>query len=157
MKDRGGFPAVVCPRCSRLQGRKGRAQANGLSGPTTNAELARQRVDQDLVYIEELSCWSALGVPSCLIAGCKKSRCFSLYQAHRGETAGGECAGVDADASRGKFGLACWCVPVYDQQTIRGGSIKKLPTDPDQIVGVLLSDGNIPFDPRVREDCLPEL
>jgi hypothetical protein len=54
MKDRGGFPAVVCPRCSRLQGRTGRAQANGLSGPTTNAELARQRVDHDLVYIERV-------------------------------------------------------------------------------------------------------
>lgn len=38
-------------------GLTGWAQANGLRGPTTNAELARKRVDYDLAYIAQFSIW----------------------------------------------------------------------------------------------------
>ena len=43
-------------------GLTGWAQANGLRGPTTNAELARRRVDHDLAYIEEFSFWLDLKI-----------------------------------------------------------------------------------------------
>ncbi len=38
-------------------GLTGWAQANGLRGPTTNAQLARQRIEHDLSYIQNFSLW----------------------------------------------------------------------------------------------------
>jgi lipopolysaccharide/colanic/teichoic acid biosynthesis glycosyltransferase len=43
-------------------GLTGWAQANGLRGPTTNPELARQRIDYDLSYIEQFSFWLDLKI-----------------------------------------------------------------------------------------------
>lgn len=43
-------------------GLTGWAQANGLRGPTTDAELARKRVDYDLTYIEQFSLWLDLKI-----------------------------------------------------------------------------------------------
>lgn len=43
-------------------GLTGWAQANGLRGPTTNADLARRRVDHDLAYMENFSFWLDLKI-----------------------------------------------------------------------------------------------
>ncbi len=49
-------------RLTVAPGLTGWAQANGLRGPTTNADLARQRVDYDLDYIERFSFWLDLKI-----------------------------------------------------------------------------------------------
>jgi lipopolysaccharide/colanic/teichoic acid biosynthesis glycosyltransferase len=49
-------------RLTVAPGLTGWAQANGLRGPTTNADLARQRVDYDLDYIENFSFWLDLKI-----------------------------------------------------------------------------------------------
>jgi exopolysaccharide biosynthesis polyprenyl glycosylphosphotransferase len=43
-------------------GLTGWAQANGLRGPTTNAPLARRRVDHDLAYVQNFSFWLDLKI-----------------------------------------------------------------------------------------------
>ena len=65
--DLGGLEYRTLVRCYDLRllvapGLTGWAHANGLRGPTTNAELARQRVDHDLAYIEEFSLWLAVKI-----------------------------------------------------------------------------------------------
>lgn len=43
-------------------GLTGWAQANGLRGPTTNAALARARIDHDLAYVQNFSFWLDLRI-----------------------------------------------------------------------------------------------
>ncbi|WP_245895048.1 sugar transferase [Devosia submarina] len=49
-------------RLAVTPGLTGWAQANGLRGPTTDATLARKRVDYDLDYIENFSLWLDLKI-----------------------------------------------------------------------------------------------
>ena len=49
-------------RLEVLPGLTGWAQVNGLRGPTDRAELARQRVDHDIAYVQNFSIWLDLKI-----------------------------------------------------------------------------------------------